>query len=74
MPSTFPLTLQDGQLPLQQFLQQLDREVGLIHAPHFGQEDRDVGLVEAGCGENVDDSFREACVEGGERLGSPRGM
>jgi hypothetical protein len=46
-------------LALQQLLQQLDGEVALRHAAHLGQElvgeDRDVGLLEAGGGEDVDD-------------------
>ena len=57
--------LADGQFPLEQLLEQLDREVALFHAPHFGQEllgqDRDVGLLKAGGGEDVDDSFRRHC-------------
>ena len=51
-----------GQFPLEQLLQQLDGEVALSHAPHFGQEflgeDGDVRLLEARRGEDVDHVFR----------------
>ena len=52
----------DGELAVEQLLQELDREVALRHAVHLGQElvrqDRDVRLLEAGGGEDVDHALR----------------
>jgi hypothetical protein len=50
------------QLALKQLAQQLHCEVLLGHAAHLSQEllrqDRDVGLFEARCGEDVHNTFR----------------
>jgi hypothetical protein len=51
-----------AELSVQELLQELDGEVLLRHAAHFGEElvgeDRDVGLLEPSCGEDVDDALR----------------
>ena len=51
------LSSSDGELALQQLLQQLDREVALRHPAHLGEElvgqHRNVRLVESGGGEDV---------------------